>query len=336
MIIKHISEIDTKEWDDFVYKHPLGNFFQTSLFFNLHIGFSNYEPIAYAVVKDNVIQGVLVGIIQSNYKWPIRNLTKRAIIIGGPLIETNSKEVFNFLILNILNKIENKCIYIQIRNIFDVTNYDFANFNFEFENHLDIIHDLSSDEKSIINKISKSKLANVRKSFNKGAIVREIENINEFNLGVDYIISTYNKIGLPCPEKSFFIKAFNNYSQSGFIKCFGAFFENKLIAIRIEICYKDTIYDWYTGSLSGFNNIYPNDILPYCILLYGKKNNFILFDFGGAGKPEKPYGVRDHKIKFGGTIVNYGRYEKVNNMFLMNIFKLGYKTKKIVDKVFLK
>ena len=37
--------------------------------------------------------------------------------------------------------------------------------------------------------------------------------------------------------------------------------------------------------------------------------------FGGAGKPDKPYGVRDYKLKFGGQLVNWGRFEKVHKPF---------------------
>ena len=45
----------------------------------------------------------------------------------------------------------------------------------------------------------------------------------------------------------------------------------------------------------------------------GHQNIFQIFDFDGAGKPDIPYCVRDYKKKFGGKLVNYGRYTLVLN-----------------------
>ena len=70
---------------------------------------------------------------------------------------------------------------------------------------------------------------------------------------------------------------------------------------------------------------YPNDLLPWEIFLWGIKNKYSTFDFGGAGKPDIPYGVRDYKKKFGGEIVEYGRYLNVHSPSLMRLGRLGLK-----------
>ena len=55
-------------------------------------------------------------------------------------------------------------------------------------------------------------------------------------------------------------------------------------------------------------------LIPVSVIWYGIKdaisNNFSRFDFGGAGSPDKSYGVRDFKKKFGGKEVFYGRFQK--------------------------
>jgi len=38
-----------------------------------------------------------------------------------------------------------------------------------------------------------------------------------------------------------------------------------------------------------------------------------------------PYGVRDYKMKFGGTMVELGRYEKIHHPSLMQAAKTGFK-----------
>ena len=59
---------------------------------------------------------------------------------------------------------------------------------------------------------------------------------------------------------------------------------------------------------------------------------FEVFDFGGAGQPNVPYGVRDHKMKFGGDLVNLGRFEIVHNRFLYELANFGFKMKKKLFK----
>ncbi len=321
-----IIDIDKNTWNDFVLSHQNGNFFQTCDYYELHNKSSVSNSIGYAVIQDNEVLGVIVGVIYKNYLWPVNTLTKRTVIIGGPLIKDNRSDVFDFL-MNEFCKAESKnSIYIQFRNTWDIKNqnFTFEKFNFVYEDHLDILHDLTQSKESIIQNISKGKIGNIHKSKNKGTLIEEIKIIEDFKSGLNLITSTYKRIGLPCPPKEYFINAFTKHKDSGLIKSFGVFVDNEIIAMRIEICYKDKIYDWYTGDKEGFNNRYPNDVLPFHIILWGKENGYKTFDFGGAGKPNIPYGVRDHKIKFGGELVSYGRYEKVNSKLKMFFLKVGF------------
>ena len=96
--------------------------------------------------------------------------------------------------------------------------------------------------------------------------------------------------------------------MSDYVKVFVVEIEGTIIGTRVELCFKDLVYDWYAGADDNYKNHYPNDVLPYSILIWGKENGFKSFDFGGAGKPDVPYGVRDHKLKFGGQMVEYGRF----------------------------
>jgi len=45
----------------------------------------------------------------------------------------------------------------------------------------------------------------------------------------------------------------------------------------------------------------------------------------GAGKPDEDYGVREFKSKFGGELVNYGRFIRINNPFYYKLGELGLK-----------
>ena len=49
------------------------------------------------------------------------------------------------------------------------------------------------------------------------------------------------------------------------------------------------------------------------------------FDFGGAGKPGVSYGVKDYKLKFGGELVNFGRFRKIYKPGIYNLASRGFK-----------
>ena len=54
------------------------------------------------------------------------------------------------------------------------------------------------------------------------------------------------------------------------------------------------------------------------------EKGYRVYDFGGAGKPNEEYGVREFKAKFGGNLVCYGRNTWVPNSVLLSICKFGY------------
>ena len=99
------------------------------------------------------------------------------------------------------------------------------------------------------------------------------------------------------PERDFLNEAHNFYNY------FKGIQEGSIIVNKV------TFY--------GTENKYPNDLIPWEVFLWGKENGYKLLDFGGAGKPDIPYGVREYKRKFGGELVNYGRFTHIHKPILM-------------------
>ncbi len=137
---------------------------------------------------------------------------------------------------------------------------------------------------------------------------------------------------LPIPNYSFFENIYKKSQDNFGFKIYSAKFESKIIGCMLALVYKNTIYDFYAGANEEYYNKYPNDLIPWEVFLWGKKNDFTQFDFGGAGKPNIPYGVRDYKKKFGGVFVNYGRFENIHKPLLMRLGKLGIQILKKIKK----
>ena len=53
----------------------------------------------------------------------------------------------------------------------------------------------------------------------------------------------------------------------------------------------------------------------------------------GVGTPDKDYGVREFKAKFGGEMVNYGRFGRINNEFLYAITEVGYNILSMMKRI---
>jgi lipid II:glycine glycyltransferase (peptidoglycan interpeptide bridge formation enzyme) len=60
------------------------------------------------------------------------------------------------------------------------------------------------------------------------------------------------------------------------------------------------------------------------ILEWGAKNGYRVYDFGGAGRSDEEYGVRDFKAKFGGELVSFGRNAHIHSSTRLAISKAGY------------
>lgn len=96
------------------------------------------------------------------------------------------------------------------------------------------------------------------------------------------------------------------------------------VATSVELLYKGVMYGWYGGVDRAYASYNPGELLMWHILKWGAENGYRLYDFGGAGKPNKEYGVRDFKAKFGGELVCYGRNTCVHAPFWLRLSELGY------------
>ena len=74
------------------------------------------------------------------------------------------------------------------------------------------------------------------------------------------------------------------------------------------------IYEWFVCGLDGqIKNVYPSTVATWAAIEYAATNAFPIFDMMGAGKPDEGYGVREFKSKFGGELVEHGRFLQICN-----------------------
>jgi lipid II:glycine glycyltransferase (peptidoglycan interpeptide bridge formation enzyme) len=327
MVITDYHKIDQKKWEDFVFNHPRGNIFHTPEMINVYEKTKNYYPVVLFAIQDQEIVGVISGVIQKEYKGLLGYLTSRCIVLGGPLVKNDNQSIIDGLLKSLVNRVNKKSIYVQFRNLFDMKQHSqiFINQGFHYEQHLDILIDLKKSFDILKTKIHKSRRRNYSKSLNKGVVIKNLISITDIQEGYKLMQKNYKRIKLPFPDYSLFKSLAEILIPKGFCLSYGIYFNSELIGFRIALTYKNSIYDYYAGSSSEHSNKYPNDVLVLELLKYGCDGGYTFFDFGGAGKPDEAYGVRDHKLKFGGELVEYGRFVKINNKIIYNLGLMSFR-----------
>ena len=93
------------------------------------------------------------------------------------------------------------------------------------------------------------------------------------------------------------------------------------------------IYEFYVCGLdNNYKDQYPSVMATWAAIEYANNNGIPIFDFMGAGKKDENYGVKEFKARFGGELVEEGRYIKINNYFLYKTGELALKLKKWIKR----
>jgi hypothetical protein len=327
--------ISAGEWDDFVYSHPFGNIFQTRALYNVYSETKNYFPVSVAVTdpKSQEIRGVMSGVIIREMDGFLGDFSAHSVVQGGPLVASPSKKDVATELVNKYDTLANKSsLYNEIRNMYDVQDLLNQINTYSFVDHLNFIINLNQSEDDLWSQIHSSRRRRIKQAKKAGVFVEEIGDRDKILIFYDILNETYNNVKIPLADISLFESAFRDLVPKGMAKFFLARQENKYIGARAVLLYKNKIYDWYAGAAVDSLSFNANAYLVWHILKWGREHNYSIFDFGGAGEPNKPYGPREFKQSFGGKLVNYGRNVCTYSKEKTKVAELGFK---VYRKLFL-
>lgn len=326
-IVTDADAIDRKEWEQFIYDHPLGNVFQTPQMYMAYGATKNYQPIVVACYKANSLVGLLLAVVQKEYNGLLGKLSARSIIWGGPLVKDNDTPLLDAILNEYERALAGKAIYTQVRNIFAMAWAEnvMAKHGFIPEEHLNILINLGKSEEQLWKDIHSKRKNEIRRAEKEGTSFALLGDADSLEKCWPILKDVYQRARLPLPDLSLFKELQNGQSGDSPLKIFAALHEGKIIGALLALCWRERVLDWYAGAYPGYRPKYPNDLLPWGTLLWGKRKGYGTFDFGGAGKPGVPYGVRDFKLKFGGELVQFGRFQKIHKPLAMAVAKLGFR-----------
>ncbi|MBN2237023.1 MAG: peptidoglycan bridge formation glycyltransferase FemA/FemB family protein [Bacteroidales bacterium] len=306
-----------KNWDNFVQQHARGNIFQSNQIFELYNRTSDFTP--YYCVATSEPNGKIIGgflfVIQKTPVPVVGKWLRRSLIIGGPLLPQKGAKVFQGLMQTYSSFAKKRSIYSEIRNLHSWSHFvdEFRESGFKYTPHLNYFVPLKNED--LVPKLSKSKVRQVKKGLERGAEIIENPSLEQVEDFYQILKNLYNKrIKKPLPSWSFF-KSFYELQQTETIGNYKLVsYNTKIIGgIMLPVYNDKTVYEWYVaGNDHDYKELYPSVLATWAGLKFAKENGFSSFDFMGAGFPNIPYGVRDFKSKFGGQLVNYGRFRKIH------------------------
>lgn len=325
------DEIPVLEWERFLSGNRHATPFQSCSYYRFFNSVSNFKAKAFAVYEGESIKALAVVTIQKE-KGLAGYFSRRGIIYGGPLVDDDYPGALDTLLKNISQYSAGEAIYTEIRNLSDyssLTNF-FSGNGFRYIPYLNFRVD-TSDKDLMINRVSGSRLRQVKKAFRRGVECREAENEEEVMQFYLILRKLYkNKLNKPLPRHSFFL----NFYNQNLGKFFLVWAERKVIGgIMCPVLEGKALYEFYVcGMDEEYRDFYPSIVATWSAMEYANKCSIPLFDFMGAGKPGEEYGVRDFKARFGGEIVEHGRFLRVNRPFLYNMGKEGLKLMRFIGR----
>ena len=308
-IYTNINEVNLDKWQNLLSTSQFSSYFQSPEYFNLLSTINSINPYVVVVEEKDEYKLIVLGYIETFNKY-IRKFTSRSIIESGILVseDSNSPSYISSALTLLKKTYAKELLFFEIRNYLNYEKYieTFGKSNWKFKDHYNILVDCSKNSKFPQN-ISSSKIRQVKKSLKNGANINDTPTIEQVKLFYNILVDFYkNKIKKPLPDFNFFKQFY--YSNTG--KYFLIMLDEKIIGgIMCPIFKNETIYEWYIAGLDNeFKNNYPSILATYAPIKYAFENNINCFDFMGAGAPNKEYGVREFKMKFGGELLNLGRF----------------------------
>jgi len=311
-------------WKDILEKNAYASPFQTPEFFIFFNSVPGYHADAFAVEESGSLTALCVVTIQ---KEPgIKAFfSRRGIIYGGPLVFQDHPKAVEKLVRQIRSFYTKKLIYIETRNYFDYSVFKtvFERCGWIYQPWLNF-HLPITDAARMKSAMSSSRSRQINKAIKNGVVWKEADNIENVQSFYHILCSLYReKVKKPLMTWEFFRQFFERNTGKYLL----VYYQDKVIGgIMCPLLAGQAIYEFYVAGLdTEYKEQYPSVMATWAAMEYASGNNIPLFDFMGAGKPDEQYGVRDFKSRFGGALVEHGRFLKILKPLLYRTGKLGLK-----------
>jgi hypothetical protein len=328
--LRVVRRLDEDVWRGFVSAHPNGQIFHTPEMFDVFRRARGHTPSLWATVDERgEPHALLLPVEVTVWRGPLRRLTTRAVVYGGALCTEGSlgKAALDMLLRSYGTTMRGRALFTELRNSADTAPFDapLREHGFVHEPHLNFLVDLDRPLADIEHSIRSNARRNIRRARQSGVEVETVTDSTRLVAAHTILSSVYRRIQVPLPDLSLFTSAFDILHPRAGMEVLIARVQGADIGVLTLLFHRATVLYWYTGVLREYSSHRANDLLVWRALELGREAGCRVLDFGGAGKPDEPYGVRDFKAKFGGQLVDFGRDVLVHAPRTFKVSEAGYR-----------
>lgn len=240
-----------------------------------------------------------------------------AVIYGLPKTQ-NTNELIHLLSELILQSRSNNCWFLEVRNHeqSDELNISLSKLGFNYRPWLNATLDIQSTWQW---SISENKRRNIRKAINLGLQFRKCADSLEMNAVYKLFEAHYNRIRKPLPGRIFFE---NCLKHPNYAFIFVTYKGSEILASSIVLCFQKVAAQYYFATdYEHLSEHQSASFHQWSVLNWAHQNGIIQMDLVGGGEPNKPYGVREFKRRFGATFEDVGRWHFIFNPIRLTILK---------------
>ena len=315
-------------WDEFVGQHPKGSIFHASQMVQVFESAKGHTPLPLAAISDRGdILSLLVAVRVQTLPNVFGAVSSRSIWYAEPLCYDTPESVDSLceLIAEHDRIFRRRVLFAEIRPLqsHGPERIALERCGYKYLDHLNFLLDTTRSKEALWKKMSDTIRRSVRKCEQSGFNFRHLDTPDSVDLLYTFLQETYGNADVPLADRSLFEAAYRILKPRNLVKVVAVYDGDKPLAVDVMLIFKKQVFMWYGGSIR-MPGLSPVAQLQWREIEWSCENGIELYDFGGAGWPEIPYGVRDFKAKFGGDLVSYGRYRKIYSRWKMALAERAY------------
>ena len=325
------DSIPQEQWQQLVLLSPVATWFQTPEGFRFLEQVNDFTPFVVAVAEDERLVGLCVGQISHSRSRLVQFLTRRAVINGGPLLLPEiSPEALRALLKAVNDITDRRAIFAEVRCFHDYSAWRelFAEAGWHYEKHLNF-HIPCSDHNAMWQHLSENRRRQLSRAKSLGVRIDRISREEDLRAWYTILRRLYRRhVHKPLPSIDFFRVLMQQQLLLG-VRAPGGQIIGGIACVKLP---GKALYEWYICGLDEQCRPYaPSVVATWAAMEYAYRHGMPLFDVMGAGRPDVPYGVREFKQKFGGELVEHGRWIRVSHPFLYRLGEAVFKTLNITS-----
>jgi lipid II:glycine glycyltransferase (peptidoglycan interpeptide bridge formation enzyme) len=343
--VKIISEDKKTEWNNFI-KDSNGSILQGFEWGEVKSG-PDWTPIRVAVFdSDKIIAGAQILVRSLPFKKTVFYSPR------GPVLDYSDEELLKVLLgfVSELAKKKNAVFWRidppleedNVPNIF--TKNSFRKVSFNIQPGTTVYLDLTKDVDDLLKSFAEKTRYNIRLSFRKGVVVKDMSSDEGLNIFHELYIPTAKRDKFLIHPKSYYQKVKQQLIDNNLGKILVAFITEKSgvkkpIGSVFLFTFGKKVWYMYGASSAEHRNVMPNHALHFSVMEWAKGNGYEIYDLWGIPAnpdPSQPlWGVYRFKKGFNGRRVQYiGTFDYVFSPIFYLIFEKGMNFYKKIRNLF--